>query len=628
MSKEGEGPKNLLEVSQHRFFDEVIGVAEGWKVLVMDDIATRVISSTLTMFDIMDRRVTLVEQLARKRQPFPDMDVIYFITPTESSVKLLCADFAAGKKPMYGNVHVILSDELSDELLELMQGTPALLAKIKTLKEIHLEFLCVERSVFQLDMPDSLSKLYGAAPDTTYAALIGRKLATVCISLNEYPCIRYQGSSRFAIEIAKVCNSILDAFSKANTSFWTHGDGEHSDRDRGNLLILDRSYDPLTPLLHEYSYQAMITDLLNIEDGGLVTYNINTGNGEEKKQALLNESDDLWTEHRHNHIAKVITDLKERMQDMANSAGGKLQKKSGADMNISAMAAAVRDLPEYQQTMTKLSTHVAVSQEAMGVFTKLGLMDFTEVEQTVATGFDEAGTEVKGKALLQLVMETVRNNSISKALKIRLLAIFFISQRSTTSEERKQLCQSAQLTGSEQQTLLNFDRIVLPVAPVQKEAAKEAGKSSIFSMFRKTANKPPPTVEGEYTDTRYAGPLKSILEQLLGSELPVDKFPSVGPHPPNAGDGKSVAKSVRKIGTRWKPKAASQYNGGRSIIFVTGGLSFTELKVMYESMSHNNKEVVAGGTHIIAPTQYMENVASLSSNLSRAVSKKGSAENV
>ena len=625
MSKEGEAPRNLLEVSQQRFYDEVVGVAEGWKVLVMDDVATRVISSILTMFDIMDRRVTLVEQLARKRQPFPEMDVIYFITPSESSIKSLCDDFAIGKKPMYGNVHVILTDELGDELLEQMQATPALLAKIKTLKEIHLEYLCVERSVFQFDMTNSLSKLYGAAPDPTFAATIARKLATVCISLNEYPCIRYQGTSRFAVEVAKICNTILDEFSKANSSFWTHGDGEHSDRDRGNLLILDRSYDPLTPLLHEYSYQAMITDLLNIEDGGLVTYEINTGNGTEEKQALLNEADDLWTQHRHNHIAKVIGDLKEKMQDMANSGGGKLQKKSGADMNLSAMAAAVRDLPEYQQTMTKLSTHVAVSQEAMGVFTKLGLMDLTEVEQTVATGFDEAGTEVKGKALLQLVMDTVRNSSVSKDLKIRLLAIYFITVRTTTSEERKQLCQSAQLTGSEQQTLLNFDRIVLPVAPT---TAKEAGKSSIFSMFRKNVNKPPPTVEGEYTDTRYSGPLKGILEQLLASELPVDKFPSVGPHPPNAGDGKSVAKSVRKIGTRWKPKAASQYNGGRNILFMLSGLSYSELKVVYESMAHSNKEIVAGGTHIISPSEYIQDVSSLSSNTAKmSVSKKGSVDN-
>lgn len=78
----------------------------------MDELATRVISSALTMYDIMERRVTLVEQLAKNRQPFPDMDVIYLASPTIESVKRISGDFETRQKAKYGNVHIFFIDQV------------------------------------------------------------------------------------------------------------------------------------------------------------------------------------------------------------------------------------------------------------------------------------------------------------------------------------------------------------------------------------------------------------------------------------------------------------------------------------------------------------------------------------
>jgi syntaxin-binding protein 1 len=91
------------------FFPCVFTLA-GWKVLVMDAHATRIISSALTMYDIMERRVTLVEQLAKNRQPFPDMDVIYLASPTMESVRKISSDFESKAKAKYGNVHIFFID--------------------------------------------------------------------------------------------------------------------------------------------------------------------------------------------------------------------------------------------------------------------------------------------------------------------------------------------------------------------------------------------------------------------------------------------------------------------------------------------------------------------------------------
>lgn len=43
-----------------------------------------------------------------------------------------------------------------------------------------------------------------------------------------------------------------------------------------------------------------------------VKYESETGRGKVEKEALLNDSDSLWTEFRHAHIAKVLNDLGEQ----------------------------------------------------------------------------------------------------------------------------------------------------------------------------------------------------------------------------------------------------------------------------------------------------------------------------
>ena len=90
----------------------------------MDDITTRVVSSNMTMFDIMEQNVSLVENLNVGRQPFPDMDAVYFITPTMASAKRVMGDFIsparASEMPLkngkavpsvsrYGKVHLIFT---------------------------------------------------------------------------------------------------------------------------------------------------------------------------------------------------------------------------------------------------------------------------------------------------------------------------------------------------------------------------------------------------------------------------------------------------------------------------------------------------------------------------------------
>lgn len=148
--------------------------------------------------------------------------------------------------------------------MKVIQSNAYLASKIKTFQELNIDFLSAENNVFQFNLPETMGKLHGSLPDPNYPAILGRKLATVCITLNEHPCIRYQGSSPYCKEIATILHETLLKFKRANPDFFAHGDDDKGDRERGHVLILDRTFDTISPLMHEYTYQAMVMDLLHV----------------------------------------------------------------------------------------------------------------------------------------------------------------------------------------------------------------------------------------------------------------------------------------------------------------------------------------------------------------------------
>ena len=95
--------------TRRRFVDDMLGKAREaspqceWRVMIVDDVTVRVLSSTCGMSDLTAEGVSLVETLGKSREPQSHLEAVYFITPSAESVSRLCDDWAnppksAGKK--------------------------------------------------------------------------------------------------------------------------------------------------------------------------------------------------------------------------------------------------------------------------------------------------------------------------------------------------------------------------------------------------------------------------------------------------------------------------------------------------------------------------------------------------
>lgn len=198
--------------------------------------------------------------------------------------------------------------------------------------------------------------------------------------------------------LARFVQDKLDMYAQFNPDF-----PPQSNRPRGVLYITDRSMDLFAPLLHEFTYQAMVHDLLPLQEGDKIIYRtvVADEEGEEEKDMEISDKDKIWVEYRHRHmkdtIEKLISDFQQFIAD--NPHFTKQDAANAGGMNgLNAIKDMMAGLPQFQQTKEAYSLNISMAQDCMSVFQKHKLPDLASVEQ-VST----ASTAIRACILIDYV---------------------------------------------------------------------------------------------------------------------------------------------------------------------------------------------------------------------------------
>jgi len=590
-------------------------------ILIVDQASLRVISNSLGMYKLMENRVYLVEQLIKARAPYRRSAPIYFLSPTEQSVNLLIDDWTRSRKrkePLYAdNVFVYFTNALPDHLFSKIKACKPLVKRLKALGEVNVDFITKQKDAFHLDMNSAkcFTDLYRSSPSPAVVDEIASKLVTVCASLNEYPHIRHKASSRVGTSVANIFNQKFTSFIGKNKNWWYHGDSLHTKRGRSTLLILSRDDDCLSPLVHEFTYQCMVKDILPMDEDKIKVESQNAGDGVVDKEVLLNEKDEVWVQLRGKHIADVLTTLSTRIRDIVNSNTGVAlnTKSSKKSLSMNQMAKALKALPEYQELMSKLSQHLQISHQCMDIFKRQGLLDLSDIEQTLATGKDDEGKSPRLSDMVDMVENQLRNTH-DPVSRFRLLAIFIQSQTGMKPTDQGRLFTAANLGPKESMALSNLEALGIPL--VQPMTTSRVG--SVLSGDRIAARKEAVDSGSEYNTTRYACDLKDLLQKMQQNKLSLQEYPSIYPMPEMApetltqtGVSSARSKTSKYSKTNKNGVAVNSGKGSRQIVFVAGGVCFSELRAAEELTEAGGPEVVIGGTSFITPGSFVEDIASI-----------------
>lgn len=82
--------------------------------------------------------LAVVEDLGKRREPLPQLVGIYFIAPTDTTIRQLVRDFSLATMPQYKAAHVFFSSKPTATHLAAIKECPALVSRLRTLKEVRV----------------------------------------------------------------------------------------------------------------------------------------------------------------------------------------------------------------------------------------------------------------------------------------------------------------------------------------------------------------------------------------------------------------------------------------------------------------------------------------------------------
>lgn len=218
-----------------------------------------------------------------------------------------------------------------------------------------------------------------------------------------------------------------------------------------------------------------------------------------------------------------------------------------------------------------------------------------KVEQDLAMGTDVDGERIRDH--MRTISPILLDPNVTPKDKIRILLLYIQSEKGISREKFAKLVQHAQIPPEDKPMLTNLSHLGC-------NGVGERGR--VWQMKRKERE-----AEETYQMSRWTPMLKDIVEDAIGDKLDEVHFPAL-PGRRQSAQSYTPASSARYGQWHRNREAVQARIVPRVIVFVVGGVAYSEMRSGYEVSQEKNWEVVVGGSHILTPSSFLDDLKKLS----------------
>jgi len=540
--------KNIMNVIQavQDYVSKMVESVPGMKVLIMDKETTGIVSLVYSQSQMLQKEVYLFERIdAEGRELMAHLKAICFLRPTEENVKLLCRELT---KPKYGEYHIFFSNLLQGNSLDELAAADEH-EVVQQVQEFYADFYALNSNLFSLNVPTFLDLEPATLKEIVRRTAEG--ISSVLLAFKRKPAIRCARNSEIGNRISQ---EVLKCMSQEKSLF----DFRRTDTVP-LLLILDRRNDPVSPLLHQWTYQAMVHELLGIHNNRVDLSNAPGVRKELKEVVLSTEQDPFYKSNIYSNFGELGVNIKNLVDEF--------QTKTKSNQNIQSIADMkrfVEEYPEFRKLSGNVSKHVAVMSELSRLVDQRALLTLSEIEQELACRQDHSGAVKRIKSLFE-PQSGFDAHDILKAI-----LIYTLRYENTSVNKDSEFIEKLFSLGFDQEHIGLISAIRMYGGASVRLGDLFENKSFI-KLARSTITRGLKGVDNIYTE--HVPLIRGILQQTLDGSLSEEDYPFLS--------GSPVKEKPQEI-----------------FVFVVGGATYEEAQATHQVASETNARILLGASII------------------------------
>lgn len=540
----------------------------GMKVILMDKETTSIVSMVYSQSEILQKEVYLFERIDShaKWDNMKHMKCIVFIRPTSENIALLSREL---RDPKYGVYFIYFSNVVSKADIKTLAECDEEEA-VREVQEVFADYLAVDRHLFSFNI---VGCLQGRVWNQQHLQRVSQGLLALLLSLKRRACVRYEAASEPCARLAERVRDLL----RREAVLIDNSIPYNGELPPTQLLIIDRRNDPVTPLLSQWTYQAMVHELLTINNNRVSLAHVPDVPKDFREVVLSSEQDDFYAKNLYSNFGEIGQTIKSLMEEFQTKAKSNQKVESISDMKNF-----VEQYPLFKKMSGTVTKHVTVVGELSACVGRHKLLEVSELEQEIVCQSDHSKHLQRLKALLA-------DGALRDSDAARLASLYALRYEKHAGQGVGQALELLRARGAADGA---------PLAALEYGGA-HARHGDLFGLQDavKITNRLFKGLNGvENIYTQHTPPLKDTIEDLLRGKLREAQYPTLG-----GDDGRRPTHVV---------------------VFVVGGATYEESLCVHQINKANpGAKVVLGGTTIHNSASFFEEIKSAMQGVHRTHTK-------